>query len=86
MKTGNKRPLLTIQAVSEWLSIPEKTIRHYVYRRMIPFIKIGGQIRFREEDILELIESSTSNSQAQNIFGSLKSVNIGKRQHPRRRC
>ena len=49
--------LLTVQEISNLLKVP----RHYVYylthTKRIPFLKIGGNLRFKQSDIDEWIRS-----------------------------
>ena len=42
---------LTIDQVAELLKVSSKTIRRLVTRDEIPGFKVGGQWRFRREDI-----------------------------------
>lgn len=48
--------LLTIQDLSLWLQVPDKTIRDWVYKRQIPFKKVGNLIRFVPSEIHRWIE------------------------------
>lgn len=43
--------LLTIEQLSKYLSVPELTIRDWVYKRKIPFKKLGRLVRFDPPDI-----------------------------------
>ncbi|MQY60625.1 helix-turn-helix domain-containing protein [bacterium] len=43
--------LLTIKEVSEILRVSEKTIRRWTYNNSIPYMKLGGAIRFDERQI-----------------------------------
>lgn len=47
---------LTIEDLSKWLMISEKTIRDWVYKRQIPFKKVGNLIRFVPSEIHRWIE------------------------------
>lgn len=38
--------LLTVKQLSARLAIPEKTIRHWVWRKKIPYLKVGKLLRF----------------------------------------
>jgi excisionase family DNA binding protein len=42
---------LKIDQLSEWLQNSESTIRDWIYKRQIPFKKIGGLIRFNRSEI-----------------------------------
>ena len=46
-----EKRLLNIKEVSEYLGISQKGLYNMIYRREIPFIKIGGRVRF---DIIDL--------------------------------
>lgn len=46
---------LSISCLTRLLNVPEKTIRHWIYRREIPFYKIGRHIRFDPKDIQQWI-------------------------------
>lgn len=43
--------LMTIDELSEYLQKPVKTIRDWVYKKEIPYLKIGHSIRFDKKDI-----------------------------------
>ena len=46
--------LMSVEKLAQYLSVPAATVRHWVYRRLIPFMKVGRHIRFRiDPDILE---------------------------------
>lgn len=46
-----KRPLWNVKEVAQFLNVKEATIRDWVYRREIPFRKVGSLVRFNPEDI-----------------------------------
>ena len=44
--------LLTVEQLAERLSVTDKAIRHMVYRRQIPFIRLGSKrLRFDPDAI-----------------------------------
>lgn len=43
--------LLTIDAVSKLLTVPVKTLRQWVYRGLIPNLKLNGVVRFSPRSI-----------------------------------
>lgn len=43
--------ILTVDQVSELLNVKPATIRSWVFHRRIPFLKIGGLVRFDRRDI-----------------------------------
>lgn len=44
-------PLLTIKQLSELLQIPKTTIYQYVHEDYIPYVKVGGHLRFNQRTI-----------------------------------
>jgi len=47
--------ILTIRDVAEYLKVTEKTVYGLVQKRVIPGFKVGGQWRFRREDLEDWI-------------------------------
>jgi excisionase family DNA binding protein len=45
------RSLWTVNDVAEFLDVSPRTIRDWVYRRMIPFRKAGNALRFSPAEI-----------------------------------
>jgi len=43
--------LWAMEDVAEYLHLKPATIQDKVFKRTIPFIKLGGAVRFRKEDI-----------------------------------
>jgi excisionase family DNA binding protein len=50
--------LLTIPEAAELLKISVSGMRRLQQRRRIPFIKIGGSIRFARQDLLSFVQSN----------------------------
>lgn len=48
--------LLTLDEVAKFLKISVSTMRRLLGKRYIPFIKIGGSVRFATSDILSYVE------------------------------
>mgnify|MGYP001566944943 FL=1 len=48
--------LLTLTEVARFLRISLSGVRRLQQQRRIPFIKIGGSVRFAESDILSYVE------------------------------
>jgi excisionase family DNA binding protein len=48
-----KQRLLTVKDVAEFLQCSLQHIYNLVWRREIPFVKIGGLLRFRKEELIE---------------------------------
>ena len=61
---GKEYSYLTIEDVSEMLKVARSTV--YKFKDMgMPFIKIGKTIRFKDDEVMEWVEShstSTNNS------------------------
>ncbi len=51
-----KVQLLTIAETAKLLKIAVPTVRHLQQRRHIPFIKVGGSVRFAVNDISAYLE------------------------------
>ena len=51
--------LLTVEQLSELTGWKVATIRQKVWLRQLPYIKLGRSIRFKEAEILKLIEESS---------------------------
>lgn len=47
--------LLTIRDVAELLKVSASSVRRLQQGRHIPFIKIGGSIRFTKKDVIEYL-------------------------------
>ena len=48
--------MLKIEDLSWLIQVPEKTIRDWVYKRQIPYVKVGKHVRFASAAIREWIE------------------------------
>lgn len=46
----------TVREVAEMLKLSESAIRNWVFNNTIPYIRIGGAVRFKEETIKEIME------------------------------
>jgi len=49
--------LLTVIQVSSYLQISVKTLYQYVYKRLIPFVKVGRLVRFRATEIEQWLQN-----------------------------
>lgn len=56
--------LLTVEEVAHLISFSEKSIYQLVHRRVIPYTKISGALRFRSSDIAAWIEENTFKPQS----------------------
>ena len=50
--------LLRISEAARILGISEKTLRDWVWRRKLTFIKVGKRVAFRPSDLREFIEKN----------------------------
>jgi len=59
MNTGTRgRPvLLTVNEVAEWLKVSASTVYDWAARSRIPCVRLGGRLRFLEDDVLRWIEA-----------------------------
>jgi excisionase family DNA binding protein len=55
---GETRRLLTVQEASRYLAVSVSTLYGWVWRRSIPFVKIGRAVRFDLRDLEAFIEAS----------------------------
>ena len=49
--------LLTLQEVADFFRVSKTTIYRMVQSRIVPFYKIGGNLRFKKGEMLEYLES-----------------------------
>jgi len=57
--------VLTIREVAEFLKVNEKTVYSLAQQRRIPGFKVGGQWRFRREDLDAWIAAQTGETTAE---------------------
>ena len=48
--------LLTVKEVAKLLLLSEPGVRELQARRQLPFIKVGGAVRFEKRDIIEYLK------------------------------
>jgi len=51
--------LLTAKQVSELLEVKVSTVYDWVYRRMIPYVKLGRLVRFKKPEVFRWVDSHT---------------------------
>lgn len=54
-------PLWDIHQAAYYLSVSNKTLRDWVYKRQIPFKKVGNLVRFNPSEIQRWIEERSLN-------------------------
>jgi excisionase family DNA binding protein len=59
MATANPARLRSLQEAAERLGVSVKCLRGWVWRRKIPFVKIGRCVRISDQTIERLIELGT---------------------------
>jgi excisionase family DNA binding protein len=64
--------LLTVAEVAQWLKLSPSGVRHLQQARRLPFIKVGGRIRFSKQDITSYLEKRQVGSIDQVKYGSTK--------------
>ena len=52
-----KRELLTVPEASEVLRLRPSTVRSWLLKRKVPFVKLGSRVFLRMEDCMALIEA-----------------------------
>lgn len=62
------KSLLTINEAASFLSVKVSRLRTAVFRKEIPFIKIGRLVRFKEDDLLKWIEQNTQKVKEDSWF------------------
>jgi len=72
IEPGPALELLTIPEVAELLKISASGVRRLQQARHIPFIKVGGSVRFSKEDISSYLKTRRVGSIDQIMYGSTK--------------
>ena len=65
---NTSKSLLTINEAANFLSVKVSRLRTAVFRKEIPFIKIGRLVRFKEDDLLKWIEQNTQKVKEDSWF------------------
>ena len=60
MATSELPELLTFREVSEELRLSAPTVRGLVKSGQLPVIRLGGSLRFRREDLAELLQPTNA--------------------------
>jgi excisionase family DNA binding protein len=76
--------LLKLREVSDFLQISPSTVYRLVEERKIPFIRVGGAIRFKPRNILEWVERQQRGVLG-NSVGQLGCADLGLSQTEGRR-
>ena len=59
MENNTSKRLLTVDEFAFLTAQKPRTIRHRIWRREIPYVKVGRNVRLRAELVNELIEAGT---------------------------
>ena len=51
--------LLTVEEAAKFLNVKKSWLRSAVFRRAIPYIKVGNLVRFREKDLCRWLREHT---------------------------
>ena len=51
--------LMTVEETASFLNVKTSWLRSAIFRKEIPYIKVGNLVRFREKDLIEWIEKNT---------------------------
>lgn len=51
--------LLTVEEIAELFQTSTSTIYRWVHKREIPFVKLGGKLRFSQDEIQEHIKKNS---------------------------
>jgi excisionase family DNA binding protein len=55
-RSPTRARLLSIEEVAERLGVSTRYVRHQIFQRRIPFVKIGRLVRFDEQDLEAYID------------------------------
>lgn len=75
----NEEDILTLQELSAWLKISERTLYGYAQKGIIPGIKIGSAWRFRRVDIDAWLEEQRKLTESSRDRDKLKKLQEGNR-------
>ena len=53
------KKLLTIEEVADYLNVKVSWVRSAIFRREIPYLKVGSLVRFRAKELQEWIEKNS---------------------------
>jgi excisionase family DNA binding protein len=72
IEPGPEPELLTIPDVAALLKISPSGVRRLQQASQLPFIKVGGSIRFSRQDIASYLQKHRVGSIDQTMYGSTK--------------
>ena len=59
--------LLTAKQVSELLEVKISTVYDWVYRGVIPYVKLGRLVRFKKPEIFRWVDSHTLRAKSPSV-------------------
>ena len=59
IQDGGRKRLMTVREASQYLAVPVATLYTRVWKRTIPFVRLGRSVRFDRKVLDQLIESNT---------------------------
>ncbi len=69
--------LYTTETLAELLQVSPRTIRRERKEGRLPFVRVRGQIRYRESDVRAYLERNASMSMDEDVLGSALSWREG---------
>ena len=75
MENKNNLTLITVRELCEIIRIKKSSVYSLVYKRAIPFVKVGSKTLFKLADVEKYIEKNTHNSTDQQI----RKININRK-------
>lgn len=64
MSSNEFEPLWDVRQAARYLNISEKTIRNKCSNGDFPYVKVGGSLRFRPEEVRALVVSFAPTAEA----------------------
>ena len=58
--------ILNTKQAAKFMGLKESRVRTAVFRKEIPFLKVGRLVRFRKEDLEEWLEKQLENQQKES--------------------
>ncbi len=55
---NNNDQLLSVEEAAGFLRLSKHTIRAWISQRKLPFVKLGGRVLFRQDDLNSFINSN----------------------------
>ena len=55
----DNQTLLTTKETARLLNVKMSWLRSAIFRKTIPYVKVGGLVRFRQRDLAKWIEKNT---------------------------